>query len=207
MKGANPILLSVEQRELRALMNEINEVLPYVNSQQSEAAIRILIPILSTAIKTSQEEIADDLDQLSADELIRVILDRRRGTSFEEAPPKKREKESKKRSIQEEQEVEHKDVILFDNKAYGIIGVDSFGQHNGEDGLFVRVRKRGGNFKPQTAFANAESLKAIDHTQNMVHYKKATAALMHGIQKMQLTPRLTTLLEQSKWGQQLLQTL
>jgi hypothetical protein len=206
--------LSIEQHELRALVNNVNEMLPFIEANECEKAIQALLPLLENAIDTKERlenEEDNDIEEKKGKDLLKAILERRDPTKkkIEKKKDKKRNREEVKESEAFESEWDAESEPLWApydlEKAPGIPRVDSFNKQRGEFGLFLHARP---NWQQQTFafFANAESLKPIDDLYSK-KYRTITAILKRDICNMKKTPQLVEFLKKSEWGESLLKML
>lgn len=204
--------LSIEQHELRALIKNVNEMLPFINARECETTIQALIPILEGAIKTKEElenenNNNNDVEEKKGKDLLQAILDRRRNPNnnkYKKDKKRTREEVKESEALENEWNAEAEPLWAPYNidMAPGIVRVDGFDKQKGEFGLFLHAHP---NWQKKTFafFANVESLKPIDKFYSK-RFRKITAILKRDISKMKKTPELIQFLEKTEWGTSLL---
>lgn len=205
----------IEHHELKALLADIDGLIPYIPIEQCETTITFLVPVLQTAIEAKNASLVPShLDGKSGSELLQAILERRNNNKVvvvEEKEPK-----SRKRHLFQAEEEEHdsdsgeKLWAPFDgDETPNIKEVVRFDRQHGEYGLFITATARWTPAKKFLFFANAESLKFIDDTLKVYHNKRMAliTVLSKGISNFTKTQELCDFLKQTKWGQSILKSL
>jgi hypothetical protein len=205
----------IEHHELKALLADIDGLIPYIPIEQCETTITFLVPVLQTAIEAKNASVVPNhLDGKSGSELLQAILERR--NKVVEKEKEEEEPKSRKRHLLQAEEEEHdsdsgeKLWAPFDGDVTpNIKEVIRFDRQHGEYGLFITATARWNPTKKFLYFANAESLKFIDDTRKVYQSKRLTliTVLSNGISNFPKTQELCDFLKQTKWGQSILKSL
>lgn len=171
--------LSIEQCELRALLNNMNELLFFMPQKACEEAIQVLIPLLSDAVSTKElATIVSDVEGKKGNELIQTILERRNPSRKRPSESAPSENESgKKQDANIDQESGEEKWAPFELKnILSVVQVERFGKQGGEYGLFVLAIP---TWTQQRLcfFANAQSLKSVKKTKNATILKRDLASM------------------------------
>ena len=90
------LLLTVEQRELRALARQTMDIVQFMTRECCERAIQALLPLVQEAVGASEVVVPEGLDEKKGMDLIEAILQRRQGPA---AAASKKHKEKKTAEI------------------------------------------------------------------------------------------------------------
>lgn len=77
MSAILPLPMTFEQRELRALLTQVAEVVPFMSRENCEVGIKCLLPLFQDAVLASETVLPKGFDDMKGKALLSTIIERR----------------------------------------------------------------------------------------------------------------------------------